>query len=57
MFRITKKPRTPNMIWDASAGKILCKFEKGVLKTNDETLAAKLKAMGHTVTGKADTKE
>lgn len=57
MFKVTKKPNTPNMVWDAFAGKPLCKFVKGVFETNDEALAEKLKAIGHTVTGKADKKK
>lgn len=57
MYVIKKKPKTPNMIWDKEHGKPLCKFEKGEIKTNDEALAKKLKALGHTVTGKADKAE
>ena len=56
MFRVTKKPRTPNIVWDAAAKAPLCKFVKGVFETNDKKVADKLKAMGHTVTGKADSK-
>ncbi|MCD7864025.1 MAG: hypothetical protein LUG61_11120 [Lachnospiraceae bacterium] len=55
MYTIKKKEKTPNMVWDAEKGKPLCKFVKGVISTNDEELMKKLKAMGHTVTGKADT--
>lgn len=55
MFIVTKKPKTPNMIWDAENKRPLCKFDKkGILETNDETLAKKLKVMGHTVTGEVD---
>lgn len=55
MFTVTKKPKTPNTIWDAANKRPLCKFDrKGILETNDETLAEKLKAMGHTVTGEVD---
>lgn len=54
MFKVTKKPKTPNTIWDVSANRPLCRFVKGVLETNDETLVSKLEAMGHTVEGKAD---
>lgn len=58
MFTVTKKPKTPNMIWDAENKRPLCKFDKkGILETNDETLAEKLKAMGHTVTGEVDKVE
>lgn len=56
MFKVTKKPKTPNMIWDASSDRPLCKFVKGVFETNDEALAYKLKGMGYTVEGKADAK-
>jgi len=54
MFTIKKKPKTPNIIWDAAAGKPLCKFVKDILTTNDEALAEKLKGMGYEVTGEAD---
>lgn len=58
MLKVTKKPKTPNMIWDAENKRPLCKFDKkGILETNDETLAKKLKAMGHTVTGEVDKVE
>ena len=58
MLKVTKKPKTPNMIWDAENNGPLCKFDrKGVLETNDETLAEKLKALGHTVTGEVDKVE
>ena len=55
MFVVTKKPKTPNIIWDKENKKPLCKFnKKGVLETNDEVLAEKLKVLGHTVTGEAE---
>lgn len=56
MFKVTKKPKTPNIVWDSSANRPLCKFVKGVFETNDEQIAFKLKSMGHTVTGEADAK-
>ena len=56
MFKVTKKPKTPNIVWDASNNRPLCKFVKGVFETNDETLASKLKNLGHTVEGEADAK-
>lgn len=56
MFRVTKKPKTPNILWDASSNRPLCKFVKGVFETNDEALASKLKDLGHTVEGEADVK-
>ena len=56
MFKVTKKPKTPNIIWDASNNRPLCRFVKGVFETNDEALASKLKDLGHTVEGEADAK-
>ena len=56
MFRVTKKPKTPNILWDASNNRPLCRFVKGVFETNDEALASKLKDLGHTVEGEADAK-
>lgn len=56
MFRVEKKPKTPNMIWDAANNRPLCKFVKGVFETNDEALAFSLKAMGYKVEGEADVK-
>lgn len=56
MFKVTKKPKTPNILWDASSNRPLCRFVKGVFETNDEALASKLKDLGHTVEGKADAK-
>lgn len=49
MFKVTKKPKTPNILWDASSNRPLCRFVKGVFETNDEALASKLKDLGHTV--------
>lgn len=56
MFKVTKKPKTPNIVWDSFGNRPLCKFVKGVFETNDEQIAFKLKSMGHTVTGEADAK-
>lgn len=56
MFKVTKKPKTPNILWDASNNCPLCKFVKGVFETNDEALASKLKDMGYTVEGATDAK-
>ena len=56
MFKVTKKPKTPNIIWDSSSNRPLCRFVKGVFETNDEALASKLKDLGHTVEGEADAK-
>lgn len=56
MFKVTKKPKTPNILWDVSSNRPLCRFIKGVFETNDEALASKLKDLGHTVEGEADVK-
>lgn len=56
MFTVKKKTKTPNMVWDASNNRPLCKFVKGVFETNDEAVAEKLKGMGYEVTGEADAK-
>lgn len=56
MFRVEKKPNTPNMIWDAANNRPLCRFVKGVFETNDETLVSTLKEMGYKVEGGADAK-
>ncbi len=50
MFQVSKKPNTPNMIWDANQNSPLCKFVDGFLETKDKKLADRLKALGHTVT-------
>ncbi len=49
MFRVTKKPGTPNIVWDASKSRRLCRFVHGVFETGDETVASRLKSLGHTV--------
>lgn len=52
MYIITKKPKTPNMIWDAKTNSVVVKFdEEGVFKTADKALAKKMKELGHTVEG------
>ena len=56
MFKVTKKPKTPNIIWDTSGNRPLCRFVKGVFETNDAALAGRLKALGHTFEGEADEK-
>lgn len=56
MFKVTKKPKTPNIIWDTSSNSPICKFMNGAFETNDERLAIKLKDLGHTVEGEADAK-
>lgn len=56
MFTVKKKPLTPNIIWDGSAGKPLCNFgHKGTITTDDRDLAEKLAALGHEVTEQAET--
>lgn len=54
MFIVTKKPKTPNIIWDNAAKKPLCKFVKGKYETNDKAIADKLKGMGYIVEGEVD---
>lgn len=56
MFKITKKTKTPNIIWDVSNNCLLCKFKNGVFETNDKILASKLKDLGHTIEGEAEEK-
>lgn len=56
MFKVTKTPKTPNIIWDGNNNRPLCKFVNGAIETNDKALAEKLKALGHTVEGEADAK-
>lgn len=56
MFKVTKKPKTSNILWDASGNRPLCKFVKGVFETNDEAIASKLKDLGYTVESEADSK-
>ena len=49
-YTITKKPKTPNMLWDGKTKKIIVKFnEKGVFETDEKAVAEKLKELGHTV--------
>ena len=54
MFTVKKKLGTANIVWDSTKDRPLCKFVKGVFNTNDKGIAEKLKALGHTVTGKID---
>ena len=48
-YTVTKKPLTANTIWDAAKGEVLCKFKDGVVETDDDALASRLEALGHTV--------
>lgn len=54
MFRVTKTAKTPNMVWDSSENRSLCKFVKGVFETNDEAVASRLEGMGYKVEKEAD---
>ena len=56
MFSVTKTPKTPNILCDASNNRPLRKFVKGVFETNDEALAFSLKGKGYKVEGEADAK-
>lgn len=57
MFTVTKKAKTPNMVWDPETKTVIARFTKGVFTTSNEALAEKLAGMGHTVTGAADAEE
>ena len=54
MFKVTKKANSPNIVWDAAKGKPLCRFTGGVFETDCKTVADRLKALGHAVTGEAE---
>lgn len=56
MYTVKKTPKTPNIIWDAKAGKPLCKFEKGIIITNDEVVVSRLKELGYEVEGEPEAK-
>lgn len=56
MFKVIKKPKTPNIIWDSSNNRPLCRFVNGVIKTNDKTLVSKLKNLGYAVEGETNSK-
>ncbi len=51
MFLVKKKPLTPNTVWDGANEKPLCRFEKGIFKTDDQEVADKLLALGYEVIG------
>lgn len=57
MFKIRKKPKSPNIVWDASKNCPLCKFEKGIYETEDTSIAEKLKSMGYQVEGEAQAED
>lgn len=54
MITVKKKPLTPNIIWDASGNRSLCKFVNGVVETDDKELAFRLEELGHTVEWEVD---
>jgi hypothetical protein len=54
MFTVKKIPLTANTLWDEKNKKPLCKFNKGILETNDVELVEKLKELGYEVTGESD---
>lgn len=56
-YTITKRPLTPNSLWDDEKGGIFCSFSNGKIETDDDGLAEKLEALGHTVTRNADADE
>lgn len=56
MFKVTKNPRTPNILWDAANNRPLCRFANGVFETGDEALASRLREMGYAVEGEAEAK-
>ena len=49
MFIVTKKPLTPNILWDEKSGSVLCKFINGKLETDDKKLASKLEKLGYQI--------
>lgn len=56
MFTVKKKTNSANIVWDVENNRPLCKFVNGVYTTNNKDIADKLKALGYTVTGKAESK-
>ena len=53
MYKVKKKPHTPNIVWDAERKTLLCKFVNGIFETDNKRIADALKAKGHTVTSKS----
>ena len=49
MYKVTKKPNTPNIVWNADSKAPLCRFVKGRFETDDKKIADALKAKGYTV--------
>lgn len=56
MFKIIKKEKTSNIIWDSNKNRPLCKFVNGVCETKDKSIAEKMKKMGYKVIDEAETK-
>lgn len=52
MYVVSKKPNTPNIVWDTVNKVPLCKFVNGHFETDNKKVADALKVKGHTVTGK-----
>lgn len=57
MFKVVKKEKTANIVWDEKAGKPLCRFVNGVFETDDKELADRLKGMGHQVVEEVDAEK
>ena len=51
MFKVTKKPKTSNVLWNADDNRPLCRFVNGAFETDDENLALKLKDLGYAERG------
>lgn len=46
-----------NIIWDVEKNCELCRFEKGIIKTDSKEIADKMENMGCTVTESTEVKE
>lgn len=57
VFKVTKKPKTPNILWDAAGNRPLCRFKNGTFETEDEALARNLQALGYVVDPEPAAKE
>ena len=56
MFKVTKKPKTSNVLWNADDNRPLCRFVNGAFETDDENLALKLKDLGYAVEGEVEAR-